>query len=348
MTGHGLQQSPRRVAVFRALQLGDVLCGVPALRSLRRGLPAAHISFVGLPWARGFADRFSHLVDDFIEFPGYPGLPERGWQFDAVAQFFAELRARDLDLAVQLHGSGGITNPLVADFGARLAAGFYQPGAPSPGWSFVPWERRHEIHQLLAPMQRLGMPLCGDHLEFPITPHDEREFAALASRHALRGPYVVVHGGSRMPSRRWPARRFSEVARALAERSYRIVLTGAAPEGEIAREIAARMGCASINLAGHTSLGSLAVLIREASLLVSNDTGVSHIAAALGTPSVIVACGSDVERWRPLDAEHHTVLSSDVPCRPCSYAECPIGHPCALGVSVSAVLAAAEALLGKQ
>jgi ADP-heptose:LPS heptosyltransferase len=72
--------------------------------------------------------------------------------------------------------------------------------------------------------------------------------------------------------------------------------------------------------------------------VVANDTGISHIAAAMRTPSVIVASGSDVQRWAPLDRELHRVLHHDTACRPCAHAVCPIGHPCALGVSAEEVV----------
>src|SRR5436309_10334628 len=83
---HRLAHLPApRIAILRALKLGDLLCTVPALRSVRAGLPGAKITLIGLPWARTFVDRYSAYIDDFLEFPGYPGLPEQPVDPSAVA-----------------------------------------------------------------------------------------------------------------------------------------------------------------------------------------------------------------------------------------------------------------------
>ena len=95
------------VVVFRALQVGDMLCAVPALRALRAALPQAHITLVGLPWAQQFAARYSRYLDDFIAFPGHPSLPEAQIRDEsAVDVFYETVRDRKFSLALQLHGSG--------------------------------------------------------------------------------------------------------------------------------------------------------------------------------------------------------------------------------------------------
>ena len=335
-----------RVAVFRALMLGDMLCAVPALRALRRALPQAEITLVGLPWARDLAARLDP-VDSFAALPGYPGLPEAPCEVTLLPGFLAEMQARRFDLALQLHGSGGIVNPLVACFGAAATAGFHDGRCwlpPADAARYLPWpDAGHEIERLLALTDHLGLPRQGLALEFPLTARDRaaaREM--LAGRLAARpsGPhYAVLHAGAQLPSRRWPVERFAEVASALAAQGLAVVLTGSTAEQPLAAAIAAQVGPAAIDLAGQTTLWTLGALIEGAEQLVSNDTGVSHIAAALACPSVVVSCGADVARWAPLDHRRHQVLWHDLPCRPCAAPVCPHGHACAQAISVADVLA---------
>ncbi|HYG55980.1 MAG TPA: glycosyltransferase family 9 protein [Burkholderiales bacterium] len=315
-----------KIAVFRALQLGDLLCAVPALRALHAEYPAARITLVGLPWAKEFARRFRPYVVDFLEFPC---PPEDAGNSGLLTPFFEEAWRRRFDLAVQMHGSGEITNPLVARMGARRIAGYGIDAS-------LEWRpREHEIGRWLRLAAHLGAPSRGRHLEFPLGEADWQEWRRLGLE---PGAYAVVHPGSQLPSRRWPAQRFARVADALAREGLQVVLTGTAGEAALTREISARMVAEARDLAGLTTLGGVAALIARARLLVSNDTGVSHIAAAVRTQSVVVACGSDPLRWAPLDHERHRVLHHPVECRPCMHAVCPIGHPCALGVAAEQVI----------
>jgi ADP-heptose:LPS heptosyltransferase len=105
------------------------------------------------------------------------------------------------------------------------------------------------------------------------------------------------------------------------------------------------MRAPALNLTGRTGLGALAALVAQARLVVCNDTGISHIAAAVATSSVIVSCGSDTRRWAPLDHRRHRVVSSMVYCRPCMHTVCPIGHVCADNIAAPMVMAVARNML---
>lgn len=309
-----LTRSPRidartiaSVAVLRALKIGDLFCAIPALRAIRSALPQARIVLIGLPWAREFVRRFSHLVDGFCEFPGWPGLPETAPRIDRVPDFLREIQQERFDLAIQLHGSGAIVNQIIGLMGARVTAGFYPAGS---GWPksdlFIPWpEQGLEVRRLLTLTDHLGFPAAGEHLEFPLSEADLAAARGLVD--ADGGAYACVHPGASAAERRWPVERFAVVAQALAARGLRIVLTGTAEEQQLTRSVAASL--AAIDLADKTDLGTTAAVISGARLLVCNDTGVSHIAAAVGTPSVVVSTGCNPSRWAPLDTAKHWVLS---------------------------------------
>lgn len=337
------QVGVRRLVVFRALMLGDMLCAVPALRALRAGFPKARLTLVGLPWAADLARRLA-CVDDFIALPGFPGLPEVPCSVQALPTFLADVQARAFDLAVQLHGSGGLVNNLVGLFGAHRMAGFHEAGAwvpPADAAHFVPWPREgHEIDRLLRLTDHLGAARCGQGLEFPLHEDDRRALDALLPAGMAGRRLAVVHAGSQLPSRRWPVERFAAVADALAEQGFAIVLTGGRDEAALAQRLAASMRTAPLDLVGRTTLWTLGALIERAERLVCNDTGVSHIAAALGCPSVVISSGADVARWAPLNAERHPVLWASTPCRPCAHRVCPYDNACARAVEVDAVVAA--------
>ncbi len=347
----------KQVLVLRALMLGDLLCATPALRALRAGLPDARITLLGLPWARALVERLAS-VDEFIEFPGWPGLPEREVDEQLAPKVWAELRERHFDLALQMQGSGQIVNRMLAtEVAARRNAGFWTP----EGWRpendaarFIHWpEQGSEVERLLALTDRLGMPRQGLGLDFPLKHADRQAAAQMLGKHWAR-PFAVIHAGSQLPSRRWPPARFAAVADVLSAQGLNIVLTGSEAERPLAALVSAEMDTKHgvFNLAGLTDLWTLGAVIERAALLVSNDTGVSHIAAALRRPSVIVSSGGDAERWAPADTSLHRVLWQDMPCRPCAERTCPHaldGHSaCGSAIAASSVARAALQLLEGQ
>lgn len=302
-----------RVAIVRALAgLGDLLCLVPALRALRRGLPRASLTLVGLTPGRLLLERFPALIDDFLAFPGFPGIPEGETPRSArLAAFVSEARARRFDLALQMHGSGAVSNRFTLLLGADRTAGFFPPGGhcPDPEW-FPPYpEDEPEVRRHLALMAQLGLDASDEQLEFAVTAADRRDLASIDEARALATrAYACVHPGASVAARRWPAERFAAVADGLARRGLEVVLTGTAAEAHVTRAVASMMRRPALDLAGRTSLGALAALLSEAAIAVTNDTGTSHLAAALRTPSVVVFTGSDPRRWAPLDRGLHRAL----------------------------------------
>lgn len=305
----------QRIAIFRALNLGDLLCTIPAIRALRASYPQAHINLIGLPWMADFATRFSHYFDGFVSFPGTAGLPEQPVDLDAFTHFLHRERAADYDLVLQMHGKGSVTNPVIAMIADRHMAGYYEPGEYCPdSETFMPYpEGLPEIERHLALMQFLGIPARGRGIEFPISPTELAEADALLHAEGLDdGAYICIHPGARDIRRWWAPRKFAQVADALAEKGYAIVFTGTVEERKAVEHVREKMSARSINLAGKTELGVLGALVSRASLLVSNDTGVSHVAAATGTRSVVIFLASDPERWAPLNRElHHVVTPSE-------------------------------------
>lgn len=296
----------RRIAVFRALHLGEMLCAVPALRALRRALPDACITLIGMPWAAGLVRRFSGLFDAHVSFPGYPGLPGQAADLAQLPEFMQAMQAQDFDCVLQMHGCGVLTNPLVRTFGAIMNAGFYRPGnyCPDP-LHFLPWEDDcHEVLRLTRLMEFLGVPVSDLELEFPLLPEDFRSLQACDAG-LPAAPYVCLHPGAQVAARRWPAGHFAAVGDALHEAGLQVVLAGAAQDHAIAEEARRNMRAPALNLAGRIGLGAFAALLARARLLLCNDTGLAHLAAAVRTPSLVMSGNGNARRWAPLDRHRH-------------------------------------------
>ncbi|QTO52026.1 glycosyltransferase family 9 protein [Burkholderia latens] len=353
----------RRILCVRLDSLGDVLMTTPAMRALKE---SGHDRRLTLLTSRTGAALANHLpmVDDV-------------WTYDAPWVKHPDARGdpvADLDMIDQL---------LAGRFDAAVIFTVYsQSPLPAAMMCWLagiplrlahcrenPYELltdrvpetepdshvRHEVARQLALVRTIGAKTSDWRMAFE--PGDTARRALHARlRGALQriggarrpgpahGRWLVVHPGASAASRRWPAERFGDAAARLAPLFDGIAVTGSAGERALIEAVCERAGPRAVPLAGALPLGELGALIEAADLLLSNNSGPVHLAAALGTPVVDLYALTNPQHtpWRV----PHRTLNVDVPCRNCYRSVCnQPGHPCLLGVSVDDVVAATHALL---
>ncbi|MDE3204789.1 MAG: glycosyltransferase family 9 protein [Acidobacteriota bacterium] len=297
----GRPGGPPTLVVLRALGLGDALTALPALRALTDAFPG-HRRVVAAP---------AHLA---------PLLVEEGGM-DEVADHRG-LSALDPgldrpDVAVDLHGRGPGSQPLLLALRPRRLIAFAHPDIPEtlggPRWR--PGE--HEVSRWCRLLCESGIPADPRRLSIasPATPGSEwpegpegwqrpkwREGSGgWQGRQWSESPGItVIHPGAASGARRWPPRRFALVAGAEVRKGRRVVVTGSAAERPLAEEIAERAGLGPPAVrAGDTDLSELIALVAAAGRVVSGDTGVAHLATALGTPSVVLFGPVPPSEWGP-------------------------------------------------
>jgi lipopolysaccharide heptosyltransferase II len=342
-----------RVLCVRLDTLGDVLMTTPALRAVKEARPGRRITLLtSSPGA--CAGRLVPEVDDVrvYDAPWLKASPERPAS-DLDHDLLAELRAARYDAAVifTVYSQSPLPAALLtylADIPLRLAHCRENPYRLLTHWvRETEPERglRHEVQRQLDLVAAVGMRPAHDHLSLRPSPEDLARADAALARLDLRRPWLVVHPGATASSRRYPPELFAAVARALVrEHGLDLVFTGDAGEVELVEQIRADAGVPSRSLAGRLSLGALAAVIGRAALLISNNTGPAHVAAAMGTPVVDLYALTNPQHtpWG-VDAR---VLSHPVACAWCYRSICPEGHhQCLRGVSPAAVVAAALELL---
>ncbi|MDQ2657801.1 MAG: glycosyltransferase family 9 protein [Bacteroidota bacterium] len=304
-----------KIAIFRALYLGDMLCIIPTVRSIRAAFPHSEIYLIGLPWQKEFADRFARYFDHFIEFPGWPGLPEQQPDREKILAFLLRISRFNFDLVLQMQGNGETTNSLCMLWNGKQVCGLRKAGEYAPDDKLFPdsTDGEHEVLRFFKLLDCLGLKSQGTQLEFPITGEEWSASRSMLEAMGLRrNEYVCVHPGARDKRRRWSTDHFAHIANKLAAHGYPVLLTGSQQEREILKDLQNKTSASLSNIVesfGHISAGELAAIIAGARLLVSNDTGVSHIASALQTASVIIFSPfSDINRWRPLDETKHIAI----------------------------------------
>jgi ADP-heptose:LPS heptosyltransferase len=297
---------PARLLVLRALGLGDLLTGVPALRALADAF-AGHERVVAMPAA------LAPLLD--LAGTGFRVADHHGLDAALTGALAGA------DVAVNLHGRGPESHALLRAARPRRLVAF--GGA-------VAWRSgEHEVDRWCRLLREHGIGADPSRLDLPPP--------AVAAPAPAVGA-TLVHPGAASPARRWPVERWAAVARAEREAGRSVVVTGGADERALAVELATRAGLPDTAvLAGRTSVLELAAAVAAAARVVCGDTGVAHLATAFGTPSVLLFGPTSPAEWGPPVARaQHRVLWTGRRGNP--HAQEP--DPGLLEIEVAAVVAA--------
>jgi ADP-heptose:LPS heptosyltransferase len=347
----GLVHGARRIAVLRANALGDLMFSMPALEALRAAYPEAEITLLGGNWHRELLLSRSSPVDEVVALPAVAGVTSEpaGGDPGELEAFFEEMRARRFDLAIQLHGGGRFSNAFVSRLGAKVTAGMRSHDAPPLDRELPYVYYQPEVARCLEVVSLVGAPPVVMEPRVAVTPDDLQASLAAAPDEDER-PLVAIHPGASDPRRRWPVERFAALATSLAASGARLAVTGIAGERPLIDELLRAAGCPLLDLGGRLSLSALTGLLARSALVVSNDTGPLHLAAAAGSATVgIFWCGNLLNGGPFTRRRHRPAISWTVQCPVCGVDS--TRHRCThdvsfvAGVDVSEVLDSARDLL---
>jgi ADP-heptose:LPS heptosyltransferase len=299
-----------KIAVLRANAIGDYLFSVPALESLRAAYPDAEIVLLGAPWHQRFLTGRPGPVDRVLVVPPSPGIrpAEPDESGPAPDEFAARVRAEGFDLALQMHGGGGHSNPLVSALGAGLTAGLRADDAPPLDRWIRYVYHQPEVFRYLEVVGLVGAAPVTYEPALPVTPADRDEARGVAG--SAPGPRVALHPGATDTRRRWPADRFAEVGDAAAAAGAEVVVTGTPAERDLVDRVVSGMRAPATPVVGTLSLGGLAALYEGCAAVVSNDTGPLHLAAAVGTATVGLYWVGNLLNGGPVYRGRHRPLAS--------------------------------------
>jgi lipopolysaccharide heptosyltransferase I len=315
-----------RILIVKPSSLGDVVHALPTVNLIRRRFPQAHISWLINNTLASLLSR-SPIIDELIlferhRFGSLTQLPQFG-------KFLGTLGRRQFDVALDLQGllrSGVMTWATRA--GRRIGLSDAREGAGCFYTEIVSVPRAHAVDRYLLAARHLGCDTTP--VEFPLG----------VSESVAREGLIAVSPSARWATKLWGGDKFAELIRCLPRE--RVVLTGSAAERELANQIA--QGCR--NLAGQTDLFQLAELYRRCCVVITNDSGPMHLAAAVGTPVVAIFGPTDPALTGPYGSQH-VVLRAGIACSPCfkDYCANRVQMECMKLVSVEPVLEAAKKFL---
>lgn len=332
----------KRVLVIRLRSIGDTVLATPVLSTLRRELPQAEIDIALEEW-----------VAPLLE--GFEGVGIQGIGADAAARLraAARLKKRHYDAVINLHG-GSTSSTLAAATLAKYRLGFshyrfprtytHLYDSPADLWGTA---ELHSVEQQLALIGLAGIEV--DRSEPTTLPVSAEAEAAVASRVAAKGPLALLHPAAAYETKQWPAANFARVAEHLASSEFQIAAVAAPSERNVLEAVRQAASCA-IQAFDDLTLPEVTALARRADVFVGNDSGIAHIAAAVGTPSVVIFGSSNRVHWRPWTQARSEIVFEEFACQPCPGDRCrEYGEPrCILDIPVTKVINAIASVVRGQ
>ena len=349
MTVDGHLNSVPRILIVAPNWIGDALLAQPLFARLQQRLPGALIDAFAPAWTAPVLRRMPE-INTVIDSPfGHGGLQLRErWRIGR------ELRQRGYQQAYVLPNSfKSALLPFFADIALRIG----YVGESRYGLINVPHRRNDNKLPLMAERYAQLAEAPGTEVTRPLRMGrlkvDQANLLVTLARLGIdrSRPVVAFCPGAEFgPAKRWPARHFAALARQIAERGRTVWLIGSPQDAEIGAEIAALSAGTAVNLCGKTDLASAVDLLSAAHLVVSNDSGLMHVAAALARPLVALYGSSSAEHTPPLaagDRAPRLLKLEGLPCSPCFQRVCPLGHfRCMNDLEPQRVLAEIEQLAG--
>lgn len=345
-------QNARRILCIRPDNMGDVLMTEPAMRALRDAAPGRHITLLASPSGAAVAP-YLGCVDEVITYEAPWVKNDSQAPPEADLEMIERLRAARFDAAVifTVYSQSALPSAMMCRLAGiplvlahsrenpyRLLSDWVREGALLDGG-------RHEVQRQLDLVQTVGAHTSDIRMRARAFAQDHEGLDDILAQHGVTADkqgWIVLHPGATAESRRYPAARFAQAVSRL-QSDAPVLVTGGKSEHELASTVC-QGNPRAINLAGQLSLGQLIALIERARLLISNNSGPVHIAAATGTPVVDLYALTNPQHtpWQVANR----VLNHDVPCKNCYRSVCPQGHhACLLGVEPQQVADAARDLL---
>lgn len=301
------------IAVLRGGGLGDLIFAIPAMAALKVAYPGAELTLLGTPIHQALLSAVTSPVDEVRVLPFAEGVRPGEEDVNELEDFFADMRGRNFDLAVQLHGGGRYSNPFLSRLGARHTVGTRTADAASLERTIPYLYYQHE------PLRALEV--AGFAGAFPVDLEARLAPAAGGALQQSRDddgrPLVVLHPGATDPRRRWPAEKFAELAAACAADGSRVVIVGDSSEQELAERISGLASSSAVSsVAGALDMAGLVTLLAGADAVVANDSGPRHLAQALGVPTVGIFWVGNVINAGALGRSLHRVHASWVTACP--------------------------------